>query len=268
MATDQSRENAVDALAALGLTESEARCFVALTQLSQGTAREVSTLAEIPRARVYELADRLSDRGLVAVQDTTPKAFQAVSVETAIEILERRHRDELTEAAAALQNLETADKDPSDEGIWTITGSDAIVETVTRLIDGADEEILFIHADDRLDPDEGILEALKAAQGRDVQIIVGSTAGTGHEIGDEELPDAITFEPSLGWGEETTGEGIGRILMVDRDAILGSAIEEGPVAGMAEETAIWGRNSGFTKVIGPILEQRVEGILARRDDPN
>lgn len=266
MAADQSRETAVDALAALGLTESEARCFVALTQLSQGTAREISTLAEIPRARVYELADRLSDRGLVAVQDTTPKAFQAVSVETAIEILERRHRDELTEAAEALQNLETADQDPSDEGIWTITGSDAIVETITRLIDDADEEILIIHADDRVGPDEGILESLKAAQTRGVQIIAGSTTETVRELGHDQLSDAIIFEPSLGWGEEPTAEGIGRILMVDRDAILGSAIEEGPVAGMAEETAIWGRNSGFTKVIGPILEQRVERIIAPSND--
>lgn len=37
--------------------------------------------------------------------------------------------------------------------------------------------------------------------------------------------------------------------------------------GMAEETAIRGRNSGFTTVLAPILEQRFERILAQSDDP-
>lgn len=267
MAANQPREAAIDALEALGLTESEARCFVALTQLPQGTAREVSTLADIPRARVYDLAERLSDRGLVAVQDTSPKAFQAVSIETAIEILETRYQDQLSEAAEALQSLERSDEAPTDEGIWTITGSEAIMETVIRLIDEAEEEILIIHADERIGPNEDVTDSLKAAQDRGVRIIAGSTLEEVRELGREQLSDAIIFEPRLGWEEDSTAGGIGQILMVDRDAILGSAIEEGPVAAMTEELAIWGRNSGFNKVLGPILEQRVEAILARREEP-
>ncbi|PSQ46397.1 hypothetical protein BRD15_09160 [Halobacteriales archaeon SW_6_65_15] len=60
-------EAAIDALEQLGLTEYEARCFVALTRLPHGTAKEVGQVADIPRSRVYETMDRLQDRGLVDV---------------------------------------------------------------------------------------------------------------------------------------------------------------------------------------------------------
>lgn len=265
MTPNHPREDAVEALKDLELTESEARCFVALTQLPQGTAKEVSDLADIPRARVYELTERLSDRGLVAIQETTPRTFQAISVETAIDTLERSYQNRLNQAAETLQNVETADEASREEGIWTVSGREAIIDTATELIDEADEEILLIHADERVTSEE-INEHVKAAHDRGVTILGGSTSEELRERGRENLLDAIIFEPGIGWGDEPESGGVGRILMVDRDAVLTSAVEEGPVSGLHEETAIWGRGSGFDKVLRPILEQRVERILADHDE--
>jgi sugar-specific transcriptional regulator TrmB len=70
-------EGAIEALEQLGLTEYEARCFVALTRLPHGTAKEVGKVADIPRSRVYETMDRLQDRGLVDIQKGDPRRFRA-----------------------------------------------------------------------------------------------------------------------------------------------------------------------------------------------
>lgn len=59
-----SKAEAVEALTELGSTEYEARCFVALSQLSEGTAQEISQVSEVPQSRVYDIADSLFQRGL------------------------------------------------------------------------------------------------------------------------------------------------------------------------------------------------------------
>lgn len=49
--------DAIEALTELGLTEYEARCFVALSQLTQGTAKEISRVADVPQSRVYDVTE-------------------------------------------------------------------------------------------------------------------------------------------------------------------------------------------------------------------
>lgn len=79
---DDPRTVAIDALRDLGLSTYAARTFVALAALGVGTAKDVSEVSDVPRTRVYDAIDELSDRGLVDVQQASPKEFWAVSAET------------------------------------------------------------------------------------------------------------------------------------------------------------------------------------------
>ena len=63
--SDQARAIAVEQLKALGLSTYAARTFVALVSLGEGTAPDVSEVADVPRTRVYDAADELRDRGPV-----------------------------------------------------------------------------------------------------------------------------------------------------------------------------------------------------------
>lgn len=60
-----SKTDTIDSLMDLGLSEYEVRCFVALTQLSEATAKEISQVADVPQSRVYDVANQLHERGLV-----------------------------------------------------------------------------------------------------------------------------------------------------------------------------------------------------------
>lgn len=58
---------AIKQLPALGLSAYAARTLVALVELGEGTAQDVSGVADVPRTRVYDAVDELQHRGLVVV---------------------------------------------------------------------------------------------------------------------------------------------------------------------------------------------------------
>ncbi|UHQ97948.1 hypothetical protein HYG81_18615 [Natrinema zhouii] len=49
-----TESQAVRLLDDLGLTEYEARCFVALSRVQTASASEIHTLSDVPRSRVYD----------------------------------------------------------------------------------------------------------------------------------------------------------------------------------------------------------------------
>jgi len=77
------REQAVEQLTELGLGLYAARTFVALTELSGGTAVEVSRTADVPRTRVYDAAEELAEMDLVEVEESTPREFTPVDSDEA-----------------------------------------------------------------------------------------------------------------------------------------------------------------------------------------
>jgi hypothetical protein len=70
-------KQAVDTLQNLGLTECQARCFVALVRVPSATGKDVSRIADVPYTRVYNTVENLKDEGLVEVQETDPREFRA-----------------------------------------------------------------------------------------------------------------------------------------------------------------------------------------------
>jgi sugar-specific transcriptional regulator TrmB len=58
-------EEAVEVLQQLGLKEYEARCFVGLSRLQTGTAKQLSELTEVPRTRAYAAIRMLEAQVLV-----------------------------------------------------------------------------------------------------------------------------------------------------------------------------------------------------------
>ena len=66
-------EEAIEVLQQLGLKEYEARCFVGLTRLTSGTAKQLSEQTEVPRTRVYDAIRMLEAQRLVEIQHSSPQ---------------------------------------------------------------------------------------------------------------------------------------------------------------------------------------------------
>ena len=254
-----SPAEAVESLVALGLTEYQARCFVALTQLSVGTAKEVSQVADVPQSRVYDVTETLHERGLIDVKESEPRTYNAVAVEVAIDRLEQTYDDHLTAAGRRLDAIDSRETDP--EGTWKIAGRRDVVDRMRTHVDAADEELYLVIGDAEL-LDETVRDALDGAVAADVDCFVEVPSERVRDRLHATVPDcqvAVTdcLRESVVVGERSPG----RLLFVDREALVVSALAEGPVPGEISETGLWSEaGTGLVVWLRPLLVERLDRL--------
>jgi sugar-specific transcriptional regulator TrmB len=261
MSEDEPRATAVETLTTLGLSTYAARTFVALTVLGDGTARDVSEVVDVPRTRVYDAVEELHARGLVDIQQSTPKRFWAISVDTAARQFERTRQHRIGELTAALRGLEPATRTEEQRGVWTVTGRTSVDNRVVQFVDEADEEVVYTTADSLLT--ESVIDALSAASDRGVTIrLAGMSPAATARVRDE-LPEAKLFESTWDWSDTPAG----RLLMVDRERTLVSVLVDGDGDHPPEpfdETAIWGSGAanGLVVVLRALFTWQLDGNRA------
>lgn len=251
---------AVNALKRLGLTEYDAKCLVALTRLPQGTAREISRMAEIPRSRVYDSIDRLEAKGLVEAQDSEPKVFRAVPIDTAIRILEREYESYIDTVEDSLRDVEPTYKEV-ERGVWALEGHDRVNERTREMVDRADEEIvLFLFEESLLD--EQLFARLDEAVDEGLSVLVGTTDGPIHDHIEDTAPSVEQFSTELiDWiSGNQDDHAAGRILLVDRQQVLTSSIYGEELPGIPAESAIWseGVDHGLSILVRHVVLYELE----------
>lgn len=225
MTGEEPTAEAVALLQELGLKEYEARCFVALTQLSEGTAREISDISEVPRTRVYDATTVLEAQGLVEVHHSNPKRFRAVSIDEATRRLRQQNDTRIETLETQLKELyqpSTAAEEMYRQEVWTLADHEAIQTRTEELIAEAESEIVLLVVEEDLLTDE-LVERLWEAQDQGVTVIIGGA--TDNIIGHVEriLPTVEVFKTGLQWlmGPDTDDEvAISRVLLVDHEALL------------------------------------------------
>lgn len=259
--TNDSQSVAIEQLERFGLSSYAARTFVALTSLGMGTAREVSQVSDVPRTRVYDAVDELCDRGLVEIQQASPKQFWAISAETASRTFERELKHRAATLRNALIELEPVEKRDEQKDIWTVDSQTAVTERVLEFFATAEEEIVYMTVGELLTED--LIDELTDAAERDVSIKLGGVSKDVERRIRDEIPGASMVELSGSWSD-TSG---GRLIMVDRQKTLVSVLVDGTDASPADprsETAILGE--GETNSLVVVLKSIFSSQLATNLD--
>lgn len=242
----QPRTGAIDQLEAFGLSTYAARTFVALVSLGEGTAQDVSAVAEVPRTRVYDAAAELGDEGLVDIQHSSPKQFAPISAETTGRKFHQEFAHRVNVLVDALDDLEPVSRSAEQRGVWTVTGRETVSDRVVTFIEEATDEVVYMSVEDLLA--DACLDALHAAAERGVTIrIAGSSPDVQSEIL-REIPAAEPFESIWEWSNLPAG----RLLMVDQEKTLVSVLVSGDGDTPPEprdETAIWGAGETNSLVV-------------------
>lgn len=246
MSSDQSISKAVEVLQQLGLKEYEAKCFVGLSRLSTGTAKQLSEVTDVPRTRVYDAIRVLEAQGLVEIQHSSPQQFRAVPIEEATETLRDRYEERVERVGRALEDTESLDPgadEPAHE-VWTLRGAEAIGNRTTQLVEEATEEVILVLGHESLA--EAHLSETLGSVGNEVALYVGAVDEPLREALQELVPGAETFVSGLEWlkSEDTeTDPAVGRILLVDKSTMLVSTV----TAAEGEDHAVYAK--GFTNGI-------------------
>jgi sugar-specific transcriptional regulator TrmB len=249
----------VDALRPFGLTEYESKCFVALSRIGVGTAKEISEVSEVPRARVYDCMEALAEHGLVDVQNATPRQFRAAGTDEVIRVLDRRCTRRIERLERHLQRLEPPGGADQDGDVWVTEGDEEVAERVEGLIREAEEELLLAVAVDGLLTDD-VRRALIEADDRGVSI----TAGSPSEEIRAELRDLLQGETVLEtwtwWESHPIQPGaISSIVMADGRSILVSADIETSLPGVRKHRALWtdSERAPLVGMMRPLLENAI-----------
>lgn len=264
MNTEQNLEEAIEVLQQLGLKEYEARCFVGLSRVRTGTAKQLSDMTEVPRTRVYDAIRVLEAQGLVEIQHSSPQQFRAVPLEEATETLRDQYESRVEQLRNALDNMEVVDVDDEStvQQVWAMSGREAIENRTNDLVGEAADEVVLVIGNESL-LTEDLIDALNEVE-NGVDLLVGALTESMQDRVQAAVPTATTFISGLEWlhGGNTTDDetAIGRLLLVDRSTILVSSI----MPGSKEEKAIFGE--GFRNGLVVIARRLMaQGLLTIRD---
>lgn len=236
---------AVDALEQLGLSNYEAKVFIALQSLGTGTARDVYRVSEIPRSQVYGAAESLAERGLVEVQHSTPMQYRPVSLSEAEELLEERFERERSQAFEYLESVrDHHDASEQREDIWSVNGIEHVSDRIEHLVGNAEETIVF-GANDTALVTETIHDRLLTAASEGCRVTVVSEDPAVRALFDDGSVQVHAPPDSL------RNERAARLLVIDGTAVLLSVLG-GPDTN-EQEAAIWSESSGFAAVLAEIL---------------
>lgn len=174
MSTHSSEQQ--DKLRAFGLSEYSVRAYLALLELNETEARDVSRLAKVPLAKVYAVLDGLAAKGLCAVFPGSPKRYAPVPIEDYVSRLvteQRRSADALLAQLEELVRLFPVAEGTrlSDRGrIQALRGRRSVVEHESRLLASAKGELVMICSPGRVRRLRNLLPELESARERGVHI--------------------------------------------------------------------------------------------------
>lgn len=143
----QVGDRALAVLRALGLTEQEARAYLALVAHGELTARDVSMLSGIPYSKVYSALERLKERGWISARPGRPKRYFALPPAEAVRAERLRREAKLKELEAAavgeLQPLYERSRALERPDIWIIRGREEVLSKIREVLSRASSEVLL-----------------------------------------------------------------------------------------------------------------------------
>ncbi|KTG27097.1 TrmB family transcriptional regulator [Haloferax profundi] len=245
-----------------GLSNYEAQVFVALHQLGLGTAKEIAEVTDVPQSQVYGAAAALEKSGLIEVQRSNPKRYRPIEIDQALDYLEseyHRRRAQVSDGLHAIREQYEDERSESQEHVWTVTGSAAVLSRISTLIDDAtDSLIVGIEAASPIS--EQIVEKLQSTKDESVDITIISTS---QQVLDSLKDIATVYNPPLPPQIEGTEEFMsGHILIADDEAVLMSA------CASAEEVAIWCAGTSFARVLIDMSKARLEILFDESESLN
>jgi sugar-specific transcriptional regulator TrmB len=175
----ENPDRVIDCLKSLGLTNYEARVYIALLTVASATASGIHEISGVPRASVYTVIDQLLSKGLVSVSQSAPKRFAAFPPEDAVSRLMdhiENNAQFTRDSLSAMYRERTSPESVCEELIWNIYGIENIKKRLITLISGAEKEIRIIAHPGILSPD--IKHRLTSMANRvNVEIITPHWAG-------------------------------------------------------------------------------------------
>ena len=161
-------EKGIAVLERLGFSNYEARAYLALLGNAPVTGYQLSKLSGVPRSRIYETLEKLTQKGLVFTLQADPAQYAPLDSQ---ELLTRL-RSEFDESLRTLEDqIASLSTRTALESIWNIQGRENILAKARAMIKEAKETVYLAAWDQVI---QEIKAELEEASERGIRVIVVS----------------------------------------------------------------------------------------------
>ena len=141
----------IQELQKIGLTEGEAKVYLALSELGSSTVGPIVKESKVAYSNIYDILNRLIDKGIVSfITKNKTKHFQAAPPTNLLEYLNNKEK-EITKQKASLKNvlskIEKLQQGKQNQEAEIFLGIKGLKSAYEKLIENPDEEkeILFFN---------------------------------------------------------------------------------------------------------------------------
>jgi len=139
-------ERTKKALKDFDLTEYEVKAYIALVEYGPMPASQLSTKAEIPYSKIYEILGNLERKGWVELEQGRPSKYFAKPPEAALDSTRLRKENSLrsseTDALSELKPLYEKKGVQERPDIWIVRGQDNILDRIKETLNRTRRELL------------------------------------------------------------------------------------------------------------------------------
>ena len=136
-----ARDDTIASLERLGLSTYESKAYLAAIGQPPITCYKLAQLSGVPRARIYDIVDRLAAKGLLIFQSGDKTLLTAANYERFLAQKESEVRENLNRLRKSLAAIPSAES----SGIWSINGRSQVLQTARDLMAAA-ERYVYVEA--------------------------------------------------------------------------------------------------------------------------
>lgn len=264
----------ISRLRGFGLSEYAARAYLALLDLGDAEARDVSNLSKVPTSKIYQVLEQLHERGLVDILPEFPKRYSPVAFEAFLERRRREHeeaarviereRPDLVSQFAVLGDVQAGDRG----GLELVRGRPNVTEALSSALASAREDILLL-ASRALPQRAGPLRRpldLALAAGVHVRVLLPGDA--------PDSPD-LTLGAEVRRLAQPLADGAALLLVDGRRAVLATFVPDDESPARGKDVGASADHEGLVAALRSLAErawaeasgvseaQRLEGIVRR-----
>jgi sugar-specific transcriptional regulator TrmB len=136
----------VESLKTLGLSEYQAKVYVALVGYGTASASEISTASKVPQNKVYSVLKELEEDGLVFVGGSGKGAniYRPNNPDFFIREMRIKYNNATSTARDFLLPLfERSSDQHKSKSIWVLRGTQTVYAKMVEMILGATEEVIL-----------------------------------------------------------------------------------------------------------------------------
>ncbi len=220
--------NIVGKLLDIGLTEYEARVYVALVETNPATAYEAAKASGIPTSKIYEVAARLLDKGMVSVVEADgKKRYVPMDPDEFVESTRNKIEQTLNTLKDDLSEIK---KEVDVSYIWNVTDYDYLMTKAERMILSAKKSLLISGWAEEVSYLKSVIKKKNRTKVKIAIVHFGEVEVGAGQVFQHPIEDTIYAERG--------GRGLS-VVVDSREALMGTVHENNTVEGA------WSKNKGF-----------------------